>query len=359
MNQFEIVPHTGGKLRILASKNVIGHENKSDHAVKMYQLCFSLIDGSIRYAPFGGIGTDNVPNGSIPIPVLSDNEGYFGRICPACNEYFRTDAGGEEYYCPYCSHFEHTLAFTTSNQREYIKTYIQTIISALETKSDIEIDLDDIVANLPNNHSPFVYSEERQQKNSSCKSCKTRYDILGEFGCCPNCGQLNTLDVYNDNLNLLLKRINNSSLMEVEEEIQYNEWAEILKNCISDFEAMAKDIRDELFKIPATVDRKAELRSVSFQRIFEANESLSKWFGIDFMKGVSDEDKLFLNRCFQRRHILTHNSGVVDDKYIKNTNDTTVRINQKIRIEKDEAFHLIALMRAIGKKLFDGYSSIS
>jgi hypothetical protein len=318
-----------------------------------------LIDGSLSYVPFGGIGTNNIPNGAIPIFVFSDIEGYFGRTCPVCNGYFRTDSGGEEYYCPYCSHFDNTFAFTTANQHEYIQVYIQTIFSSLQEKSDIEIDLDDIIANLPNNTSPFVYSEERQQKNNECKSCKTRFDILGEFGCCPNCGKLNTFEVFNDSLNRLLKRLNNPTLLEVEQEIQLNEWADILKNCVSDFEAMAKDIRDELLRLPATPNRKEEIRRVSFQRVFDANENLSKWFDIDFLNGVSDEEKFFINRCFHRRHILTHNSGVVDEKYIKNTNDTSVRLNQKIKVEKDEAIKLISLTRAIAKKLFDGYNSIS
>ncbi|WP_045523082.1 hypothetical protein [Neobacillus niacini] len=358
MKQFEIVPHTGGKLMIVPSQNMIGFENQSDHAAASFQLCFSLVDGSVTYIPFGGLGTNNIPNGGIPIYVFSDNEGYFGRTCPVCNGYFRTDSGGEEYFCPYCSHFDRSLAFSTATQREYIQVYINTVLSALQDKCDTKIDLDGIIANLSNNRSPFVYSEERQQRNNKCKSCKTRYDILGEFGCCPNCGSLNTFEVFNDSLNRLLKRLNNS-LIEVEPETHSYEWVDVLKNCVSEFEAMAKDISKQLVRLPATPSRKEEIRRINFQRISEANDNLSNWFGIDFLKGISNEDRLFISRCFHRRHILTHNAGVVDEKYIKNTEDTTVRLNQKIYVEKDEAIKLISLMRTIAKKLFDGYESIS
>ncbi|WP_312475758.1 hypothetical protein [Neobacillus sp.] len=356
MKQFEIVPHTGGKISIVPSENSIGFQNQKDHATAVFQLGLSLVDGSVTYVPFGGIGTTTMPKGAIPIYVFSDKEGYFGKSCPACKGYFRTDSGGEEIYCPYCSHFDNTLSFLTETQQEYIEIYIKTVLIALQEKSDIEIDLDNIIANLSNNSSPFVYSEERQQRSNKCKSCKIRYDILGEFGCCPNCGKLNTFEVFNESLSRLLKRLNNSSL---EQETQSSEWADVLKNCVSEFEAMAKDINKELLRIPATPSRKEAISRISFQRISEANESLSKWFDIDFLKGISNEDRIFINRCFNKRHILTHNSGVVDDKYIKNTDDTTVRLNQKIYVEKDEAIKIINLLRSTGKKLIDGYESIS
>lgn len=357
MNDFEIVPHTGGKLKILPSS--INFHHQSDHAASMFQLSFSIVDYSLRYLPLGGLGSNNVPNGSVPIYMFSDSEGYFGRTCPNCNSYFRTDSGGEEYYCPYCSHFDNTLAFNTINQQTYIQAYIQTVVAAIVNKTEVEIDLDEIIATLPNNSSPFVYAEERQQRHNQCKVCKVRYDIIGEFGCCPNCGKLNTFEVFNEKLGYLLKRLNNATNLVTDRELQNIEYADILKNCVSDFEAMAKDIRDELIRIPATPERKEEIKRINFQRIFEANENLRAWFAIDFLKPIPEEDKHFINYCFHRRHILTHNSGVVDDKYIRNTNDQSVRLNQKIKIENDEASRLIHLSRTVAKKLFDGFESIS
>jgi len=359
MNEFEIVSHTGGKLRILTSQNSVGFHHQSDNAASMFQLGFSLVDHSLRYVPVGGLGTNNMPNGSVPIYMFSDSEGFFGRACPNCNGYFRTDSGGEEYYCPYCSHLDNTLAFNTANQQAYIQIYIQTIVAAIVNKIDVEIDLDEMIAKLPNNNSPFVYSEERQQRHNQCKECKVMYDIIGEFGCCPNCGKLNAFEVFNEKLAHSLKRLNNASIIETDKELQHTEYAEILKNCVSDFEAMAKDIRDELLRIPATPNRKEELKRINFQRINEANEKLSKWFDIDFLNAVSEIDKLFINICFQRRHILTHNSGVVDEKYIRDTNDQTVRLNQRIKIDKDEACKLIHLTRTIAKRLFDSFESIN
>jgi hypothetical protein len=268
------------------------------------------------------------------------------------------NSGSEVFFCPYCSHLDTTTEFLTINQSEYIKAYLEKIIYAFHEKIDIEIDLDDIITNLSNNKSPIVYSEQRQQSSYECKVCKTKYDILGEFGCCPGCGKLNTFEVFNQKLNRLLKRLNNT-ILENESETHKSECADVLKNCITEFEAMAKDISDELQRIPATPKRKKDIKNLNFQKITEANENLIKWVDIDFLMGVSSEDKIFINRCYHKRHILTHNAGIADEKYIKNTADNNVRLNQKIYVEKDEALKLIYLMRIIAKKLFCGFESIS
>jgi len=39
------------------------------------------------------------------------------------------------------------------------------------------------------------------------------------------------------------------------------------------------------------------------------------------------DDKTFLNRMFNRRHVLIHNGGRIDQEYLDNIGDTTVRLN--------------------------------
>ncbi|CAM4247911.1 hypothetical protein PAAL109150_17390 [Paenibacillus alkaliterrae] len=44
--------------------------------------------------------------------------------------------GDEEYYCPYCSHFDNTLGFNTVNQQTYIQAYLQTVVAEIINKTD-------------------------------------------------------------------------------------------------------------------------------------------------------------------------------------------------------------------------------
>lgn len=359
MNDFEEIAHTGGKIRISVD-GTLEYNHSNPHAAAFYQLCFLLNGVPMGYIPPTGFGARgaSMPEGSTLVLVFSDKEGFFGRSCPSCNEYFRTDACPEICHCPYCGHSDNIINFTTKNQKEYINSFLKSFVKMLETDEDIEIDLDQIINDLPNNKSSFVYSEERQQKRVTCKSCGVNYDILGELGFCPHCRKRNSLEVFFDKLTSLEARVNNPIYDITEREKRENEWTEVLKTCISDFEAFARDIQLQLLEIPAIPQRKKELTNVSFQNVVKANETIVLLFGIDFFSGLADVDKDFINKFFHRRHLFTHNAGIVDEEYLQKTGDKSVRLREKIRLRSKEVRRLISLVKTIGQTLFEGYESI-
>jgi hypothetical protein len=51
---------------------------------------------------------------------------------------------------------------------------------------------------------------------------------------------------------------------------------------------------------------------------------------IDLLKNVSKADTDFLNKMFNRRHILVHNARRVDQEYLHRTGDSSVRFHEKI-----------------------------
>jgi len=224
---------------------------------------------------------------------------------------------------------------------------MEAYLSVSEEK-EVTIDLDHIIDSLPENKSnPFVYSEERQQRRVEC-NCRNVYDILGEYGFCPYCKKRNSLQVFEERLQKLEKRPDAGQA----------DLVDILKNCVSDFEGLANDLRDQLLRIPATKKRKTELANINFQNVLDANEKLKNWLDIDFL-GLSTDDKTFLNCSFNRRHLFTHKSGVVDDDYLRRTGDTTVRLGQKLSISSEEVKKLLGLVKVMGRKFFSGYESIS
>jgi hypothetical protein len=83
------------------------------------------------------------------------------------------------------------------------------------------------------------------------------------------------------------------------------------------------------------------------------------WFGFEMLFRFPDDDKTFLNRMFNRRHVLTHNGGRIDQEYLDNTGDTTVRLNQKIVVRSNEIRRLIPLLRTVAQNLFQGFESIA
>ena len=64
---------------------------------------------------------------TIKIPVLTDDDGFVGRECPECNEYFKLKYGtgldSEICICPYCQHENNNDQFYTKEQVKYIESY--------------------------------------------------------------------------------------------------------------------------------------------------------------------------------------------------------------------------------------------
>src|SRR2546423_15030863 len=58
------------------------------------------------------------------VPMSTDEQGLFGRECPACKKYFKlkpvTDFTTTQGICPYCGHTVELQDFITQDQRDYL-----------------------------------------------------------------------------------------------------------------------------------------------------------------------------------------------------------------------------------------------
>ena len=264
----------------------------------------------MEYWPIRGIGLYQ-PEPMMPTFVISDRQQLWGRKCPKCTSYFRTDAVGNEMRCPYCRHEAGLIEFLTANQLQFITNTRAAIFTALQEKRDVVVDLDKLADELPENRPSWVYKEEQQQNLYTCARCKVRYDILGEYARCPSCGKRNALIVIGAHLDSLEKQLVDADARLTDRQERSAEWEKLLQRAVANFEAFGRDIQDALQAFPATPKRKKEIAGLSFQAITKSNDSLREWFGIDFLAGLPGEDLTFLHRIFHRRHLFTHGGGRV------------------------------------------------
>jgi len=324
----------------------------------MHQVCVSFEGKVLDFVPAGGIGRIiPYPQPSILAFVLSDREGLFGRKCPECKTYFRSSFLTSITTCPYCGHKNRGVEFLTSNQLQFIQAFCNGFIEAHTKGETIEIDLNNLIKGLDGNKQGWVYTEERQQSKHSCLECRCIYDILGEYGVCPTCGTPNFKSVIErkfDQFEAKFKKADETVSNRHEREV---EW-EKLTRCVSEFEALANTVRTQLLRLPLIPQRRADLSRIGFQRIINASGQIEKWFGIDILESLNADDRIFLNRMFNRRHVFTHNGGKVDQEYIDNTDDTTVRINQVIRLHSREIKRLIPMVRKCSQNLVEGFEKL-
>lgn len=332
----------------------------SSKPFKMIQLCASEFGEIIDVVPFVGLGQEPIyKRPSKLVWLLSDDHGFFGRICPKCSSYFRVENTPDPMYCPYCLHKSHFIDFCTDNQKAFIKEFIDVSQKAFASQVSVKINFDEIAANLErNSHSPWVYKEETQQTVFECVACNMKTDILGEYAACSNCGTLNCETIFNTKLAYLEKKFEEIHETVTDRHYRESEWEQLLR-CVSEFEGLGNDLKKFLLTKPMTSKRRNDLRNLSFQRVLNANERLKEWFDIDYLDIIGEEERVFINKMFNKRHLFTHNNGKVDQEYIHNTGDTSVRLNEVIRLKSKDIKRLLPHIRNMGLKFIHGYNNIS
>src|ERR1700721_2094648 len=63
----------------------------------------------------------------VSVPIQKDTDGYLGRECPKCEEYFKITPGTgikgpAPCHCPYCGHEGDPQTYWTKEQIEYAKS---------------------------------------------------------------------------------------------------------------------------------------------------------------------------------------------------------------------------------------------
>jgi hypothetical protein len=355
---FEEIAHTGGKIQI-TTDGTIGMSQLSDHRSAWFVIRSSYNGFPLQHVPMVGMGM-NFPPGPYPSVLVfigSDREGFFGRKCRSCNEYFRTTRPSDPCCCPYCGNVDTSLSYMTEAQLQYINAYADEYYRMLRTKQDITIDLDEIAKRLQDNRSHLYYTENRQQTLTKCDNCNCEFDIIGLYGFCPSCQKRNSLQIFIREISHIKERIDKPRYPETEREKREAEWKDVVAAIVSTFDGFAGDINKQLLRLPCTPKRRKETSEISYQNISNAQPKLLELWGIDLFKGMSTEDKEFLLKMLQKRHLFVHRSGVVDQEYIDRSHDHSVRIGRKIRIRSSEATRLISVILVAGNNLYLEYES--
>jgi hypothetical protein len=269
----------------------------------------------------------------------------------------------KQLVCPYCSFKDDYGAFTTENQKRFMSICCRAAVDAMTKRVKTTLDIGEAIKLLPNNRPSWVYIEKNQQHSFSCDNCKEYnskivFNILGEYGNCPSCGKRNYGAVFPAKMQFLERQFLEKDGVIKEPHLRAEEWKRLLSDCISQFESLANDVRKQLHRIPTTPRRRSDLDQLGFQQILKAHGCLKSWYGIEMLGRFAEADSTFLNKMFNRRHLVIHTGNRVDEEYLRNTNDTSVQLHQVIRIDSNEIRRLIGLTTTAGKNLISGYESI-
>jgi hypothetical protein len=299
------------------------------------------------------------------IPIRPDEQGFTGRECPepSCEGYFKIEFGtglkgeGLSCHCPYCGHTAGHDHFWTKAQIKYaqssvlreITNAVHKDLKALEfdhkPRGDFGIGFSMKVK--PGRPTPIHYYREKQLETEVvCTNCTLRYSVYGVFAFCPDCGQHNSLQILDANLEVVGKMLDLAAGAEkpLAEKLIEN----AMEDCISAFDGFGR----ELCRLHAgkAIDPARAVKT-SFQSLDGAKTNVLKDFGHDLSAHVTPDEWALAVRNFQKRHLIAHKMGVVDDSYIAKSGDMTAIPGRKVSISAEDVSNTLAVVRKLAQGL--------
>jgi DNA-directed RNA polymerase subunit RPC12/RpoP len=193
--EFREIGSCGGKIELLKEAEEVSMQLTGTGGLSYLPMHVSLDGERVVFSPMRGID-QRPPSQMVPAFLPSDKTGLWGRSCPKCKSYFRTDGIETYMFCPYCDCRAPAVAFTTQNQRDFLNRQRELWNIAFAGGDNVTIDLDGIAAELPQNRPSWTPREQQQQFHFVCERCKAKSDVLGEYASCPKCGHRNSLVVF-------------------------------------------------------------------------------------------------------------------------------------------------------------------
>jgi hypothetical protein len=121
-----------------------------------------------------------------------------------------------------------------------------------------------------------------------------------------------------------------------------------LENCVSAFDGFGR----EACRVRACSSRNVgKATNMSFQNLERAAKNLSAVFGIDMKKAVSDTDWNFANVAFMRRHVIAHNGGVIDRRYLDETGESDSFRGRRVTVSPADVEKLTQIILILGRWL--------
>jgi hypothetical protein len=312
----------------------------------------------------------------LTVSFAADSEGLFGRQCPnaECKCYFKVNANdfqnfsGSKMYCVQCGTNEDRNNFFTMQQIEYMRSIVARIamdaigreLKQYEIKPDpnalISIGLS-VMYDLPQ---IMTYVEKEIKMNILCSRCRRSYALYGISFFCPFCGERSSIDVFNENIISVSKLLELDQAMDsstIESFTQAGLFTQIteaaLKQCVTIFETYCKSkYIEKKFKLTPCLTKEDLLRKIgtSFQNI-DRSHNLFLEFGFDLKSIFNQAELARLKIGFEKRHVLTHNSGIIDSRYVKKTNGVATEVGNRIIVTNNEVRAVIGYLQKIISKI--------
>lgn len=270
------------------------------------------------------------------IPIIPDKNGMIDRQCPKseCESLFKIHREDwlkivreEEVFCPFCKNNSEAKSYLTVEQNNEVISDLKKSIREFwnygysQTGQNISIK-----------------PREEFELNLKCVKCNCRYSVVGSAYFCPSCGNNNIEENAKKAVEKILSNTNN--IEKIQETLETNlnkDEATVITKSI---------IKNSISEIIGTLQNYSELRynSISsktapfnaFQNVEKSNKLWFTLFGTGYDDWLTKTELENLYKYTQKRHLIEHKAGIVDQKYITKTGDINYQEGERIIIKPND-----------------------
>lgn len=267
-----------------------------------------------------------------------------------------------ELTCPYCGTLDNMQHFHTTEQIEWIKSMMirgihktfqnmlgRTFNNRPKSRGGMfSVSIEYKKGTLP---SVRYYAEEKLKQEVICDKCSFKYATYGVSFHCPLCGKGNILQHFERSANTIKILVAESERIGKEHGSHVAE--SMLGNALEDvvglFEGFLKyayryTVRKQHSKEDA--EKLIQKIRVNFQRLTGAEEFFRRDLKIEIFQNLTVPERESLELSFAKRHVLTHNLGLIDEKY-KDKAQRWERVSSELVIEPEDVLNALESVRKV------------
>jgi len=313
---------------------------------------------------------------TLSVSLPEDDEGFLDRACPdqKCRAEFkvlsddwRDKVSAAAAFCPLCRHQAPSQDWTTTAQLKYAKAIAcrhihRRIHGALQSGAIlfnqrqrpgfITLSLSVKPGATPV-FSPKAVGDVMRQR-FTCEACGCRYSSIGAAYFCPACARNSVLTTFAQTITTVRATIGAipaiRQAMAQDRDGAENTVRLLLEQSIGRLVGAFEHYTEALFASVPTASN-AKVKRGSFQRLDEASALWRDAVARGYEDILQPQEMRELLLLVQRRHLLTHCDGIVDDNYLKKSGDAAYVLGQRITIRETDVLRLADSVEKIGKGL--------
>ncbi len=312
---------------------------------------------------------------SVSVPINSDEHGYIDKQCPSeeCEFLFKVNEDDwdeifkdEAVWCPLCRHEAPADQWFTIEQVEHARKEALAVIEGKINKAlhsgakkfnrqqpkDSFISMSmKVQGGTKRTHTIPAAAAEAMQLEITCEACGSHFAVIGSAYFCPACGYNSVTRTYADSLRKIRAKKDSVDIVrQALIESTGKDEAELtcrslIETCVSDGVVAFQKYCEGLYSTYGEAPFNA------FQRLEQGSALWAKAVHKEYTSWLTTEEFSQLNLLYQKRHILSHNEGIVDAKYINKSNDTSYKEGQRIVVSDKDIDILLNCLEKLGNGL--------